>query len=835
MNALLLRARHLTLLAVVLTLVALLLLGRHVRYEQSLTAFFVDSDPAVLDYQRASAAFGNDNVVFVTYDDPELLTPAGMDRLAELAGSITPATIPAVVDVQSLDRMPLFWQVDDGLLALQKAPSFLRKRLTDALAGNMAGLSQADSPFTVGGAIRRAGGPALESLRRSVTTHPLLLGTVVTADARSTALVVRLKPMEEQDPKATVASLRAAADAFAARHNLPARPALVGPPVLLADGFTAIDQDGRRLSIAGMALIGLVTLSITGSPWWALVPILAGWTVWLAAETVMATLGLRLSLSGGPLVAQIIVLTMPAASHLAIHFRDDRRRGLDRQAAGLETLAAVLRPVAWTAVTGAIGYGALLTSRVVPVFQFGAVLAACTLVAALLTIALAPNAMLPPLPLERPVRPGSTSRLITVLNRLTGWVIDHPGWVLTAVAAVVLPLTLGLLRLDYETNYINAFKPDTRVVQDYNFTEARLGGIGVVSLVLPAATAVSPGSITAARALGAKIAGLERDGVASVANVVSLATVLDPEGKITALPPDEAAEVLRRKVELIDRSPQGSLLGGFWSRPGGGRPESAVGWERLVIRVPEAQPALAKEQTFRAALALAAAEPAFQTPERPAYITGLSYLLTQTTRGVIESSWVTFLWSAAGILLMLTIAFRGPGLAALAILPTLLAVALVLGLSGWLGIKLDVATALVASVALGLSVDDTFHCLLQYRRHRAEHDSVRQSLLASYQVSGPGVVLSSLAVAAGFVVLRFSEFVPFANFGTMVGIATLGSTVGNLVLLPACLALLARREESGASRVSVATAARNGAPAEGVPASAGGAEAGRVVAPGSDG
>ena len=37
---------------------------------------------------------------------------------------------------------------------------------------------------------------------------------------------------------------------------------------------------------------------------------------------------------------------------------------------------------------------------------------------------------------------------------------------------------------------------------------------------------------------------------------------------------------------------------------------------------------------------------------------------------------------------------------------------------GWLGIKLDMATALVASVALGLSVDDTFHCLLQFHRHR---------------------------------------------------------------------------------------------------------------------
>ena len=161
--------------------------------------------------------------------------------------------------------------------------------------------------------------------------------------------------------------------------------------------------------------------------------------------------------------------------------------------------------------------------------------------------------------------------------------------------------------------------------------------------------------------------------------------------------------------------------------------------------------------------------------------------MTRTTEAIIATQWGTFLWSAIGILLMLTLAFRSLILAVLAIMPTLLSVALVLGLMGWLKIQLDMATALVASVALGLSVDDTFHCLLQY--HRQRKNRFRQRLFESYRVSGPGVILSSLAVAVGFAALRASEFEPFINFGTMVGIATAGSTLGNLVLLPACLTL----------------------------------------------
>ena len=66
------------------------------------------------------------------------------------------------------------------------------------------------------------------------------------------------------------------------------------------------------------------------------------------------------------------------------------------------------------------------------------------------------------------------------MNRLILWVYRHPAAIVAAVAAVVLPVSAGLVRLSYETNYINLFRPETRVVRDYHAVESRLGGIGVV-------------------------------------------------------------------------------------------------------------------------------------------------------------------------------------------------------------------------------------------------------------------------------------------------------------------------------------------------------------------
>src|SRR5262249_19664960 len=272
-----------------------------------------------------------------------------------------------------------------------------------------------------GGAIRAAADDhaALAALRQRTTSHPLFRGTVVDGSGTMTAVGVRLTKTAEHDVQRTTATLRAQADRFSADHH-PGRRAVVGPPVLLADGFTSIERDGRRLALVGMLLIGLVTLSAVHSLWWAIVPILAGWVVWLATETILATFNLKLSLSGGPLVAQIIVLTMPAASHLAIHFRDDRRREADARRAAHTTLRAVSAPILWCAIPGAIGYGALVTSNVVPIEQFGSILGPCTLIAALLVMAISPVAMLPPFPLEVPVRFGSESRVGAAMNRMIG-------------------------------------------------------------------------------------------------------------------------------------------------------------------------------------------------------------------------------------------------------------------------------------------------------------------------------------------------------------------------------------------------------------------------------
>ena len=105
---------------------------------------------------------------------------------------------------------------------------------------------------------------------------------------------------------------------------------------------------------------------------------------------------------------------------------------------------------------------------------------------------------------------------------------------------------------------------------------------------------------------------------------------------------------------------------------------------------------------------------------------------------------------------------------------------------GALDIPLDTGTALIAAVALGISVDDTIHFLSEYQHQRAQ---------------GLATIL-----CVGFGVDVFSRFIPVVNFGLLCAIIMITAVIGDLVLLPAVMLSggrkvpLDRKQSQSASR-----------------------------------
>jgi diguanylate cyclase (GGDEF)-like protein len=120
----------------------------------------------------------------------------------------------------------------------------------------------------------------------------------------------------------------------------------------------------------------------------------------------------------------------------------------------------------------------------------------------------------------------------------------------------------------------------------------------------------------------------------------------------------------------------------------------------------------------------------------------------------------------------------------IAIVPNLFPIVINFGLMGWLGIELSMATSLIASIAIGLAVDDTIHYLVRFNREFQIDLDDKRALKETITHIGRPIIFTTLTISAGFFILAFSSFKPTAIFGAMMVITMLSALAGDLILLP---------------------------------------------------
>jgi CRP-like cAMP-binding protein len=109
------------------------------------------------------------------------------------------------------------------------------------------------------------------------------------------------------------------------------------------------------------------------------------------------------------------------------------------------------------------------------------------------------------------------------------------------------------------------------------------------------------------------------------------------------------------------------------------------------------------------------------------------------------------------------------------------------GVMGWLGIDLSMGTCLIASIVLGLAVDDTIHYLVRYKKAYAQEMDSIAAMRRTLMHIGQPIVATTIAISAGFSILMISSFTPTAVFGLLMMLAMASALSGGLVILPALL------------------------------------------------
>jgi hypothetical protein len=208
---------------------------------------------------------------------------------------------------------------------------------------------------------------------------------------------------------------------------------------------------------------------------------------------------------------------------------------------------------------------------------------------------------------------------------------------------------------------------------------------------------------------------------------------------------------------------------------------------RFQIRVFESDPTLRRGELLRSIRSFLVNEMAL--PLDTVRLGGVLVLYHNVLQSLFRSQILTLGAVFLAIMAMFLILFRSFKIAIVAIVPNVLSAITVLGLMGWLNIRLDLMTITIAAITIGIAVDDTLHYIHRYRWELARDQNYWAAVMRSHRTVGRAMVYTSVTITLGFSILALSKFVPTVYFGLLTGFAMMIALVLNLTLLPLLLVL----------------------------------------------
>lgn len=438
-----------------------------------------------------------------------------------------------------------------------------------------------------------------------------------------------------------------------------------------------------------------------------------------------------------------------------------------------------------TALTASLGFLSFLAGPIPIVRDFGVAAAVGVMGGWLLTFGLIPVLAM----LRRSDAPRSVPPAFAlgnrVLDRVLGLAHGHPGVVLATGLVAVGISAVGMTRLVADSDTLELLGERDYMAQSVRFIRERLGPaarIDVVYELPPGGSLADPEHLRRLERVEELL--LEETRVEPVLSVLPILRLANREltGGPFEVPADrlQAAQLLllveSAAPEVLHRvvTPDGRMAHLAAPHVYGSASAGKAQLERLRAQVGSVLDGHAGW-----------------------WITGGALLSSHIGDLILENQLASFSTAFLTIFAVIFVFVRSFPLGALGMIPNVLPVVVVLGLMGLLDVKLDVATAMIASIVLGVSVDDTVYFLLHFQRARGMGASVPEAVSHTFALAGKPALFCAIVLALGFFVLGLSNFQSLAYFGLFSALAVLVAAVAELFLLPALLALTAgrRRED----------------------------------------
>ncbi|MDI3548448.1 MAG: uncharacterized protein PWR10_2100 [Halanaerobiales bacterium] len=605
----------------------------------------------------------------------------------------------------------------------------------------------------------------IEELRQKIKKNDLVYGNIISSDFKAAAVVGILEENYEDS------ELLAAVNKIIKETPGPGKIYFTGLPVLRAEAAANMRSDMQHFIPLGL-LIMLIFLYICFKQFrGVLLPFVVVVMSIIVSIGLISLLGWKIQLITIILPVILLAVTNDYGIHIIADYQAENITGLkiDEKTLSRKVIENLGNPIIATGITTIVGMLCLLSHIIVPARQLG-ILASVGIGFALLASLMFIPAVLSLMPRAEPISKKMRKKYLLerLLDKTARFVTGHTKQVIVVSLILVILIATGISRLVIDTNPINYFGKDYDIVKANEIMNKYFGGATNISVL-------AEGDITDPVVMK-KIDEFVQDLKAkeNVGEVTAVSTLIR-----------RMNEVLHNEQQEYDRIPDS---------------RNAISQYLLLYSM---SADMSKWIDFNQQHALVNARISTNSTNKIKQIVdyisnyiqqhsdspfvlygGFAHLLAELVEFIVQGQILSLVLSIVLVSIIVMILFRSPMAGLLAILPLSLAVVCLFGLMGYLNIELNMITATLSSIMIGVGVDYTIHFLWRYRREKQKSDSI-EAVKTTLKTTGRGIIFNAFSVIVGFAILLVSNFLLVQFFGMLIVVSISFCLIGALFILPA--------------------------------------------------
>ena len=717
--------------------------------DTSAEGMMLEKDPSKAYYDGIKKKFGSDNLTIVLLKTDDVFTAASLDAIKRLSEAIE--RIEGVSRVESLTTVNNIKGEKDTLN-------------TEPLVG----ATVPEAP------------EELARIRRDALANPIFVGNIVSKEGKAAAVNVYTDP--RPGDTAFNARFSARVDELIrqerGRPNIGLREAYqIGTPVTKVTFGEYIKADQTNLVPISLAVLLVILYLAFRMLQGVVVPVTTGLLSIVWSLGLMAIFGYPVTVVTAIIPSLLIAIGFTEDVHMMAEYHHHLESGKPKLAAIRAMAADSALPILITTLTTVLGFGSLITSDITMLIQFGYASSMALIANFVVTLCVLP-AMLRVWPVPRRIRRlaledesggGAIARLMTRVGEFN---LHYK--VPIAVVTVVLCLAsfVGWARLKVNTDFVSYFPESSFIRQRTLDLHRSMSGAANFYVVVETGREDGVKHPTVLRA----IVGMQEflastgrmDKSVSVADYVKKMhrEMNDGDPKFDAVP--DSQDVVAQYLLTLEGKDLVKYVDHNYSTANiVVRHNVTSSWELSSV--------LAGLDRHVSA--------SFPKDVKVRY-TGEGILINNAADYMAINELTSFSSTFLVIGALHSLLFMSLRAGFLSLIPNVIPILFNYGLMGLLGIPLNTGTALIATIAIGIAVDDTVHHMVRYSRELNAHHDQRVAMFNTLRAQGKPIIYVSAALAGGFLALVFSNFVPTWYFAVLSALVMLVAAVTELVITP---------------------------------------------------